>query len=97
VLVEGIPNQLRSTVTLGTYFETMYPNAVLSVRCGQDTQYLDRLIEQRLDAVTKLEVRCCLNALSFSRTPFSNDLHCDLQLLFMQQIVFISVINCFDG
>ena len=35
VLVEGIPNKMRSTITLATYFETLYPNAVLSVRLGQ--------------------------------------------------------------
>ena len=57
VLVEGIPNKMRSTITLATYFETLYPNAVLSVRLGQDLQYLDRLVTQRLSALTLLE-RC---------------------------------------
>ena len=57
VLVEGIPNKMRSTITLATYFETLYPNAVLSVRLGQDLQYLDRLVTQRLTALTLLE-RC---------------------------------------
>ena len=55
VLVEGIPHKMRSTVTLATYFETMYPNAVLSVRLGQDLRHLDRLVEQREQATSKLE------------------------------------------
>jgi len=55
VLVEGIPHKMRSTVTLAMYFETLYPNAVLSVKVGQDLRYLDRLVEQRLNAVTQLE------------------------------------------
>ena len=46
---------MRSTVTLATYFETIYPNAVLSVRLGQDLRSLDKLVEQRLTATTLLE------------------------------------------
>ena len=46
---------MRSTVTLATYFETLYPNAVLSVRLGQDLHCLDRLVDQRLSAITELE------------------------------------------
>ncbi len=55
VLVEGIPHKMRSTVTLGTYFETLYPNAIANVKLGQDLRYLDRLVEQRRVAVSKLE------------------------------------------
>lgn len=55
VLVEGIPHKMRSTVTLGTYFETLYPNAIAHVRLGQDLRYLDRLVEQRRVAVARLE------------------------------------------
>jgi hypothetical protein len=55
VLVEGIPNQLRSTTTLATYFEMMYPNQVHAVHCGQDLQFLDRLVDERTDAVSRLE------------------------------------------
>ena len=57
VLVEGIPHKMRSTVTLATYFEALYPNSVLSVRLGQDLRYLDRLVARREEAVAKLE-RC---------------------------------------
>ena len=46
---------MRSTATLATYFETLYPNAVLCVRLGQDLHCLDRLVDQRLLAVTELE------------------------------------------
>jgi hypothetical protein len=55
VLVEGIPHQLRSITTLATYFEMLYPNQVHAVHCGQDLQFLDRLIDERTTAVTQLE------------------------------------------
>eukprot|EP01038_Epipyxis_sp_PR26KG_P009590 gene9590-12916_t len=57
VLVEGIPHKMRSTTSLRAYFEALYPNAILSVRLGQDLKYLDKLVAERLDVVTKLE-RC---------------------------------------
>lgn len=55
VLVEGIPHKMRSTVTLTTYFETLYPGCVLSVRLGQNIRYLDRLVERRIQILTLLE------------------------------------------
>lgn len=55
VLVEGIPHKMRSTVTLATYFETLYPNSVASVKIGQDLRHLDRLVAQRIATVGKLE------------------------------------------
>ena len=55
VLVQGIPSKLRSTVTLATYFETLYPNAILNVRLCQDLSYLDALVAKRLSTITKLE------------------------------------------
>lgn len=55
VLVQGIPSKLRSTVTLATYFETLYPNAILNVRLCQDLSYLDALVAKRLSTLTKLE------------------------------------------
>ena len=55
MLVQGIPSKLRSTVTLATYFETLYPDAVANVRLCQDLNYLDTLVEKRLDTVTLLE------------------------------------------
>lgn len=67
VLVEGIPNKLRSTATLATYFETLYPNAIVSVRLGQDLRYLDRLVDQRLVAVTELERSMYANYLGYKR------------------------------
>jgi hypothetical protein len=67
VLVEGIPNKLRSTVTLATYFETLYPNAVLSVQLGQDLLFLDRLVYKRLAAVTLLERSMYANYLGYKR------------------------------
>jgi hypothetical protein len=65
--VEGIPNKLRSTATLATYFETLYPNAVVSVRLGQDLRYLDRLVNQRIDAVTALERSLYTTYLGYKR------------------------------
>jgi hypothetical protein len=38
---------MRSTVTLATYFEALYPNSVLHVRLGQNLAFLDRLVDQR--------------------------------------------------
>lgn len=55
VMVQGIPSKLRSTVTLATYFETLYPEAVANVRLCQDLNHLDTLIQKRLDTVTLLE------------------------------------------
>lgn len=55
VLVEGIPQKMRSNVTLATYFETLYPNEVASVKLGQDLRYLDRLVNERSEIVAKLE------------------------------------------
>ena len=55
VLVQGIPSKLRSTVTLATYFETLYPNAIQNVRLCQDLSYLDALVAKRLSTLTKLE------------------------------------------
>ena len=46
---------MRSTVTLATYFETLYPNAILNVRLCQDLSYLDALVAKRLSTLTKLE------------------------------------------
>jgi Cytosolic domain of 10TM putative phosphate transporter len=67
VLVEGIPNKLRSTATLATYFETLYPNAVLNVRLCQDLHTLDRLVDQRIEAVTALERSMYANHLGYKR------------------------------
>jgi uncharacterized protein (DUF2147 family) len=44
-------------VTLATYLETLYPNSIHSVNLGQDLRSLDRLVAQRLEAVSQLE-RC---------------------------------------
>ena len=67
MLVEGIPNKLRSTATLATYFETLYPNAILNVRLCQDLQTLDRLVDQRIEAVTALERSMYANHLGYKR------------------------------
>ena len=67
VLVEGIPNKLRSTAALATYFETLYPNAVLTVRLCQDLHTLDRLVDQRIAAVTALERTMYANHLGYKR------------------------------
>ena len=45
----------RSTVTLATYFETLYPGSILHVRLCQDLQYLDALVTKRSKVVMKLE------------------------------------------
>ena len=45
----------RSTVTLATYFETLYPGSILHVRLCQDLQYLDALVAKRSKVVMKLE------------------------------------------
>ena len=58
---------MRSTATLATYFETLYPNAVLCVRLGQDLHCLDRLVGQRLLAVTELERSMYANFLGNKR------------------------------
>ena len=55
MLVEGIPTKMRSTVTLATYFETLYPNAILHVRLCQDVRHLDRLVRQQLMTLRYLE------------------------------------------
>lgn len=55
VLVEGIPHKMRTNVTLATYFEALYPNAVLSVRVAQNLSYLDKLVAERLGIVGRLE------------------------------------------
>ena len=55
MLVEGIPRQLRPTVTLATYFEAVYPNAILHIHSGQDLLSLDKLVEKRLNIVSALE------------------------------------------
>lgn len=55
VFVEGIPSKLRSTVTLATYFETLYPNGILNVRLCQDLAYLDALVQKRANMLMKLE------------------------------------------
>jgi len=55
VLVEGIPAKMRSTVTLATYFETLYRNAILHVRLCQNIRYLDRLVKQQLMTLRCLE------------------------------------------
>lgn len=65
--MEGIPNKLRSTATLATYFETLYPNAVLNVRLCQDLHTLDRLVDQRIEAVTALERSMYANHLGHKR------------------------------
>lgn len=67
VLVEGIPHKMRSTRTLATYFETLYPGAVLSVRLGQDLRYLDSLILEREDVAAMLERALFLNHLKNKR------------------------------
>jgi hypothetical protein len=53
--VEGIPNKMRSNVTLATYFEALYPNAVLCVRLAQDLRQLERITSKRDDTIAKLE------------------------------------------
>eukprot|EP01036_Dinobryon_divergens_P025868 gene25868-34457_t len=67
VLVEGIPNKMRSTVTLATYFEALYPNSVLHVRLGQNLAFLDRLVDQRESVVAQLERYLYVNNFGFER------------------------------
>lgn len=55
VLVEGIPKELRSTVTIAAFFETLYPNAVYRVKLCHNIKYLDQLGKERLDVLTRLE------------------------------------------
>jgi hypothetical protein len=58
---------MRSTVTLTTYFETLYPGCVLSVRLGQNLRYLDRLVDRRTEILACLERIMYQNHASKSR------------------------------
>lgn len=55
VIVEGIPHKMRSNVTLATYFEALYPNAIVCVRLAQDLRQLEQLVADRENALAKLE------------------------------------------
>lgn len=55
VLVEGIPFKMRSNVTLGLYFEVMYPNGVQRTQLGQNIQTLEGIITDRSAALVELE------------------------------------------
>jgi predicted RNase H-like nuclease len=57
VIVEGVPNALRTTSTLATYFEALYPNAIAHVQVYQDLSLLDDLVRKREACLAQLE-RC---------------------------------------
>ncbi len=67
VLVEGIPSKMKSNVTLGLYFEVMYPNGVQTSRLGQDIRTLENLIDDRFAALVELEKALYQNHLTSTR------------------------------
>ena len=67
VLVEGIPHKMRSNVTLATYFEALYPNAIVCVRLAQDLRQLEQLTQDRETALAKLERYDMLTRLGHDR------------------------------
>jgi trans-aconitate methyltransferase len=62
---------MRSTVTLTTYFETLYPGCVLSVQLGQNIRYLDRLVDRRTEILASLERIMYQNHATASRAVMS--------------------------
>jgi hypothetical protein len=55
VLVEGIPQKMRSSVTLSLYFEALYPNCVEDVHLAQDLTILESVVDERETAIRHLE------------------------------------------
>lgn len=67
VLVDGIPRKLRTPAVLRAYLDLLYPGDVVHIRLGINIKYLQRLVEEREDVVTKLERAMYQNYISHTR------------------------------
>ncbi|CAM9825412.1 unnamed protein product, partial [Discosporangium mesarthrocarpum] len=54
IMVEGVPHEMRSNSKLFTYFNTLYPDEVISVHTPQDVSYLECLLNARHDTIALL-------------------------------------------
>lgn len=67
VLVDGIPHKLRNPVVLRAYLDLLYPGAVKHIRLGINIKYLQRLVDEREQAVTNLERAMYAHYISHTR------------------------------